>query len=114
MFEIELAFSASDYERDLREDPRLYTDGTLPGSESPTGKIRMFRSGFGATFALATTAFWFTMVTDPPRTEAAPPQAPLNEQIIDPPGLDAYCKNFISTCPEDGRKWGGEVLRGRT
>ena len=114
MFEIELAFSTNDYEHDLREKWRLYTDQTLPGPEPPSGKIRIFRSSFGAAFALATAAFWFTMVTDPPKTEAAPPQPPLGDQIIDPPGLDAYCKNFISTCPEDGRKWGGEVLQGRT
>jgi hypothetical protein len=113
MFEIELAFSANDYERDIREQWRLYTDQTLPGPEPPTGKIRIFRTSFGAAFALATAAFWFTMVTDPPRTEAAPPQFPVGDQVIDPPGLDAQCKNFISTCPEDGRKWGGEPSQRR-
>ena len=113
MFEIELAFSANDYERDLCEQGRLYTDQMLPGPEPPTRKIRIFRTSFGAAFALATAAFWFTMVTDPPRTEAAPPQVPIGDQIIDHPGLDAYCKNFISTCPEDGGKWGGEPSHGR-
>jgi hypothetical protein len=113
MFEIELAFSANDYERDLCEQGRLYTDQMLPGLEPSTRKIRIFRTSFGAAFALATAAFWFTMVTDPPRTEAAPPQVPIGDQIIDPPELDAHCKNFISTCPEDGGKWGGEPSHGR-
>jgi len=114
MFEIELAFGERDYERDILPKSRGYTDEAAPRLEPPKRGIRLFKTSFGAAFALATAAFWFTMVTDPPRTEAAPPQPPMSDQIIDPPGLDAHCKNFIATCPEDGRQWGGEVLKGGT
>jgi hypothetical protein len=114
MFEIELAFGARDYERDVPPEWRGYTDEAAPGPEPPRRRIRLFKTSFGAAFALAAAAFWFTMATDPPKTEAASRQLPMGDQIIDPPGLDAHCKNFISTCPEDGRKWGGEVLHGRT
>jgi hypothetical protein len=57
MFEIELAFGLSDYERDLCEQGRLYTDQMLPDPEPPTRKIRIFRTSLGAAFALATAAF---------------------------------------------------------
>ena len=68
MFEIELAFSANDYEHDLRDDLRLYADQTLPGPEPPNDKIRMFRSSFGAAFALATAV---TLILIRPRRASA-------------------------------------------
>jgi hypothetical protein len=114
MFETELAFGPRCYENDVLPERRAQTDEAFPGPEPPRRGTRLFKTSFGAAFALATAAFWFTMVTGPPKTEAAPPQPSIADQIIDPPGLDAYCKNFTSTCPEDGRKWGGEVLQGRT
>jgi|SRR4051812_20515822 hypothetical protein len=114
MFEIELAFGERDYERDILAECPARDDQEFPVPEPPRRTMRLFKTSFGAAFALATAAFWFTMVTDPPRTEAAPPQPPMSDQIIDPPGLDAHCKNFIATCPEDGRQWGGEVLKGGT
>ena len=113
MFEIEMAFGERDYERNIFPKWHGYSDERAPDPEPPKRRMRLGTS-FGAAFALATAAFWFTMVTDPPKTEAAPPLPPVGDQIIDPPGLDAHCKNFISTCPEDGRKWGGHVLQGRT
>jgi hypothetical protein len=113
MFEIELAFGARDYEHDLLPEWRAYTDAPSAGLEPPRRRIRIFKTSFGAAFALATAAFWFTMATDPPKTEASS-SPPMSDQIIDPPGLDAFCKNFSSTCPEDSRKWGGETLQGRS
>jgi hypothetical protein len=60
MFEIEMAFGARDYERDLLPEWRAYTDGAFPGPEPPRRRIRLFKTSFGAAFALATAAFWFT------------------------------------------------------
>jgi hypothetical protein len=114
MCEIDLAFGARDYEQGRCPEWRAYTDQTFSPPEPPRRRIRLLKSSFGAAFALATGAFWFTMATDPPKTEAASSQLPMVEQITDRPGLDAHCKNFISTCPEDGRKWGGELSQGRT
>jgi hypothetical protein len=85
MFEIEMAFGARDYERDLLPEWRAYTDGAFPGPEPPRRRIRLFKTSFGAAFALATAAFWFTMATDPPRTEASSPKHPMSDQIIDLP-----------------------------
>jgi len=44
----------------------------------PLGPIRVPRPlrAFLAAFALATAAFWATMATSPPTSEAAPPAAP--------------------------------------
>jgi hypothetical protein len=111
MFEIELAFSPRDYEQDIHSQARACADAAQ--SRRRAG-IRFFKTSFGAAFALATAAFWFTMATDPPKAEASSPRLPMGDQIIDPPGRDAHCKNFLSTCPEEGRKWGGKVGQGRT
>jgi hypothetical protein len=104
MCEIDLAFGERDYNGDILPESRAYADQAFRGREPPRRTIRLFKTRFGAAFALATAAFWFTMVTNPPKTEAAPPQPSMSEQIIDPPGLDAHCKNFKATCPERGRQ----------
>jgi hypothetical protein len=100
MFEIETAFAANDYEQKIDDALRGLDCETLSHPEPATRRVRIFRTSFGAAFALATAAFWFTMATNPPKTDAATPPNPQDQTIIDPPSRDAHCMNYVRTCPE--------------
>jgi len=100
MFESEFAFAANEYELNVRDKLRGLDCEALPHPEPVTRRGRIFRTSFGAAFALATAAFWFTMATGPPKTDAATLPQSGDQTIIDPPAWDAHCRNFVRTCPE--------------
>jgi hypothetical protein len=100
MFEIETAFAANYYEQNINDALRGLDYEALPHPEPATRRVRIFRTSFGAAFALATAAFWFTVGTDPPKTDAATLTSAEDQTIIAPPSRDAHCANYVRTCPE--------------